>query len=141
MFLKCALCGGDWKGKGDKGKGGKWDKNKEKIKQCMHETKELMKCCPFPENDDTKNDPDCKHHLEGIENKEKDHKEKHKAHSCFTECLFKKKEILKENGELDKEKLKAEIKEFLGESKAGFQEISFSSVDYCISECKGNFYR
>lgn len=129
------MCG-DGSDEGGKGKDEKWGKHKEKIKKCVNETKELMKCCPFPaHDDDVKNDPDCKHHLEGIEDKK--HKEQFKAHACFSECLFKKKEILKENNELDTDKLKSSLDEFLVKKDAAdFKEIAGNSIDYCLGECK-----
>lgn len=94
-----------------------------------------MECCPFPKNDEVKDDPDCKHHLEGIEKKEK--KDQHKASSCFAECIFKKNELLNDKNELDKEKLKNGIGDYLEKNNAAdFKAISLESIDLCITECK-----
>ena len=101
----------------------------------MDETKELTKCCPFPENKDMKDDPDCKQHLEGIDKKEK--KDQHKAASCFTECIMKKTGVLNEKSEVDKEKLKAAMGDYLEKNNAAdLKQISSDSIDFCINECK-----
>ena len=128
------MCG-DGKDKEGKGKDGDWGKHKEKIKKCMEETDKLIECCPFPKNDEVKEDPDCKHHLEGVEKKEK--KDQMKASSCFTECVFKKNELLNDKNELDNEKLKNAIGDYLEKNNgADFKKISLESIDYCINDCK-----
>lgn len=107
----------------------------EKIKQCMQQTKDLHDCCQLPKDEEMKNDPDCKQHLEGIEGKEK--KEQHKAQTCFVECIFKKSGIISEGKDIVKDKLKEETEKHLTKFNAPeFKDISMNSIDFCVGECK-----
>lgn len=100
----------------------------------MKETRELMACCPFPENESIKNDPECSHHLEGIDDKEK--KEKMKAHNCFLECIFQNKGLLID-GELQGDEIKDMTEKFLVEENGSeFTAISLGSIDYCMNQCE-----
>lgn len=104
------------------------------MKKCMKETRELKECCPFPENESIKNDPECSHHLEGIEDKEK--KEKMKAYNCFSECIFENKGLLVE-GDFNGDEIKKMIEKSMTEANGSeFIDISLSSIDYCINERK-----
>jgi hypothetical protein len=122
-------------GKGKDGKGGDWGKNKEKMKKCMEEEKKLMECCPYPKGDDMKDDPDCKHHLDGVDKKED--KEKHKAYSCFSECIAKKKGVLDADGKLDEAKLKSEMEEYLkANDAADLVDPTTNAIQSCLDDCK-----
>lgn len=104
----------------------------------MQETKDLKNCCPLPKHEEAKEDPECKHHLEGIENKEG--KEKYKAYNCYSECTFKNQGLLKDGGVIDKEKLKELTEQHLTKNDAGdFKEIAMNSIDYCIGESEKNY--
>lgn len=128
IIFQSALCG-EGEEKDDKGK-----KHHEKIKKCMKETEDLKKCCPYPKKEDIKDDPKCKHHIEGIEDMEK--KEQHKAYKCFAECWFEEKGLI-EDGELVKEKIHEETNKMLVELEGeDFQLISTESIDYCLDECE-----
>jgi hypothetical protein len=108
------------------------------MKQCMKDTKDLKNCCPFPKHEEEKEDPECKHHLEGIETKEG--KQKHKAYNCYTECSFKNKGLLNDEGVINKEKLKELTEDHLTKNDAeDFKEITMNSIDYCIEECEKNY--
>lgn len=114
-------------------KGWKNEKH-QKMKKCMEETRELKACCPFPENESIKDDPECSHHLEGIEAKEK--KEKMKAYNCFSECIFTNKNLLVD-GELDGAEIKKMTEQYITEAnESEFIEISLNSIDYCMNECE-----
>jgi hypothetical protein len=142
MFVKCALCGDVKHGEQNQrnGKSGPGKKQKETffLPDCKYQTGDLKNCCPLPNYDEAKNDPDCKHHLAGI-NKNKEGNEKVKAYSCLYECYFKNQGLLKGNGEIDKEKFKEMAYQRMLDSKKGdFEDISMKSVDYCVKECKKN---
>lgn len=104
------------------------------MKKCMEDTMKLKECCDIPNHDD-ENDPTCKEHLEGIE--EKDGKEKGDAIMCFSECVAKEKKLLKDDGTLDMDLIKKETEEEL--KKAGAEDLndlSMESLDYCKKQCK-----
>lgn len=131
MIFQCTLCDEGGEDGGDKGK-----KHHEKIKKCMKQTMDLTPCCPYPKDESAKDDPDCKHHLEGIEGMEK--KEKHKAYKCFTDCIFTKNGLLVD-GELVKEKIHEMTNQMLEKLEGDdWNEITTQSVDYCLDECKQN---
>lgn len=125
--------GGQDKDKDGKGKGG----HHEKMKKCFKQVKELEdKCCPLPKPDENaETDPDCAHHLEGIEAKEK--KEQHKAKGCYMECVFKKNGVISEDGEIVKEKFKESTEQYLEKAEAlEFKDATFNAIDTCIADCK-----
>lgn len=102
----------------------------------MKQTMDLAECCHMPEYESTKEsmkeDPDCKHHLEGIEDKEG--KEKHKAANCFTECLLEKKGLFtKETKSFDDAAVLAATEEMATEE---FLEISLKSASVCLDKCE-----
>jgi hypothetical protein len=99
----------------------------KKHMECAQETRNLTECCPMPKFEELKNDPECKVHLEGID--EKDHKGKMKAGVCFMECIFKSKGLIE-----DKDVKWDKIKELAGEDP-DFKEVSEKAVDFC--EAKG----
>lgn len=135
--MLCGEKGGEKENdKCDKGGKGKWgnEKHHEKIKQCAQQTMDLKACCPFPENEALKDDPDCKHHLEGID--KKNEKDQHKAYKCFSECIFTERDMFVNGSFVD-----SEIHDFNDEFLADFGgedflHITGSSIDYCLAECK-----
>lgn len=99
----------------------------------MAQTVELLKCCPFPEQKDHYNVPECKSIMEGFEKKEG--KDKFMASVCFKECLFKQKGMIDEAGEFNKERIIEFTKEILSKTPE-FQEITNKSLDICFEKCK-----
>lgn len=93
---------------------------------------DLAECCHIPKDESMKEDPDCKHHLEGID--EKEGKEKHKAYNCFNECFFEKKGLFsKETKSFDDDVVLAAIEEMATED---FLEISLKSASMCLDKCE-----
>lgn len=132
--------GGLGGGPNDKGEGGKdcgkgKHKHHKKMMQCMKQTKDLHEsCCPFPVDDDAMETPECKEHLEGIEQKEG--KEKHKAMKCWIDCMFKTKKLI-EGKELKKDKIIQSFDDMLTKLDGeDFKEISVESIEFCHTECK-----
>lgn len=101
----------------------------------MKETKDLKDCCPSNTDDESmKDDPECKHHLEGIETMDK--KAKGKAYKCFTECIFTTRGIYND-GVFEKDKLKEFSEEAMVKSNdIDLKDIAFESIDYCMGERK-----
>lgn len=129
-----AFCNDD----GSEGREG-WKRGKdkrEKLKQCLQETKSLKDCCAYPnllKNDD----PECKHHLEGFEDKTE--REQHRANACFTECMYKSRGLFTD-GEFDKEKIRSQVGEKLVEKNEDeFKGIAISSIDKCFAESEQIF--
>ena len=128
ICFQTAFCGEDGKDKS------KHEKHIEKMKKCMQDTLQLKNCCPYPNDDSFKDEPACKPFLEGIEDKKG--KEKHKAYSCFLDCLFEKKGLYKD-GELNKEKISEVTKNGLtANSGENFLQISENAINYCSDERK-----
>lgn len=93
------------------------------------ETKNLTACCPSPKAQSMKDDAECKSHIEGIESM--DNKQKHKAYTCFVECIFKSKGLI-EGKDVKWDKVKEVSVEF---HEPEFKEVVEKAVDFC--EAKG----
>lgn len=120
---------------GGKGKGGKHHEKMEKMKACHEQTKALSECCAFPKFEEKmKNYPECDVHLEGLE--DKCGKEKHKAFTCYMECVFKADGTF--DGEaLVESKIKETIEAMLAEADATeFNGIANESIGYCKNKSK-----
>lgn len=115
-------------------KHGKHGKHHERMMKCIKQTNELKDCCTLPQDDSIKEDPECKHHLEGIEGKEKH--EKMKAYKCFTDCIFNSKGLMVD-GNIDAEKFKEMSDNMLTENgQLEFKSISDESIDFCSNQSK-----
>jgi hypothetical protein len=117
---------------GEGGPGGKGHEKHEKFKKCFNQTKALKECCPSSNSESMKDDPDCKHHLEGIEDKEK--KQKFKAYKCFSECILEKGGIFVD-GNFNKEKLIESTENHLTlNNDLDFKDIAMDSIDFCLGK-------
>lgn len=104
-----------------------------KMIKCGKDTEKLGKeCCPMPKFDELKNDPECKSHLDGID--EKEGMEKGKAYSCFMDCIFKAKGLI-EGRELKWDEIRKHNDEFLG-TDSEFKEVSAKAIDFCENKGK-----
>jgi hypothetical protein len=118
--------GGEEPSEADKAK---WQEKHKQHVECAMATKNLTTCCPMPKHEELKNDPECKVHLEGLE--DKDEKQKGRAMVCFIECLFKNKGLI-EGHDVKWDKLK----EFTtSDGEADFKDVSLKAIDFC--EAKG----
>lgn len=108
-------------------------KHHKKMMQCMKQTIDLQEsCCPFPRDDSVKDDPVCKEHLEGIE--EKEGKEKHRAMKCWFDCIYKSKGLIEEK-KLQKDATLNYFDEMLTKLEAeDFKAVTEESIEYCFAE-------
>lgn len=98
------------------------------------QTEKLKACCPLPKStDDYKKDPECGHHLEGIEGMKE--KEMFHAGVCFVECMFKSRELIGEDKEVMWEEIKKRGNEVFGESE-DFKDVTEKSIEFCETKCE-----
>lgn len=103
----------------------------------MNETKDLSaECCPMPkpQTETLKDDEDCKHHLEGMESEGRG---RHKAWTCFNECIFKKHGLFEDGQFTERTKIKESFETYLKKNNGDdFIDITMTSLDYCMDKCE-----
>lgn len=123
---------------GEDGDGHKKNDDKfKKKKECMKQTEELKACCPLPKSsEDYMKDPECGHHLEGID--EKEGKDKFHTIVCFVECMFTSRGLLggdDENKEILWDEVRKGTNEIFGEGD-NLKEVTEKAIDFCENICK-----